>query len=196
MDAAVVDVPHGTTVAYFTDIEGDYESWIAHVDNSRALWRAGDGSVRLEDGFHFVYGGDAVDHMNGDLRVVRALLRLHDDYPGRVHLILGNRDINKLRFPHELSPEQIDGLPLADHPGVFWLPGSKRPSASGCLTREQLDGNTAAARLRWILADTMNCGKAFDYRREELAILRGCTEEEVTDDDVVQSFRDESTPPH
>ena len=40
---------------------------------------------------------------SGDLRFLRSLLGLKARFPERVHLVLGNRDINKMRLPAELS---------------------------------------------------------------------------------------------
>ena len=42
--------------------------------------------------------------------------------------------------------------------------------------------------------DTMGADGAFDRRRQELAILRGCEKGQVSDADVVQSYRDECDP--
>lgn len=42
-----------------------------------------------------MYGGDAFDH-GDDLTFARLLLDFKARYPDRVHLMLGNRDLNKL----------------------------------------------------------------------------------------------------
>ena len=47
--------------------------------------------VKLRNNCHFVYGGDVCDRGDGDLRILKDLLRLKDDAPNRVHFILGNR---------------------------------------------------------------------------------------------------------
>ena len=92
-------------VAYVTDVEGCYEFWNRYVERSQVLTRnASTGRLELADGAHFVFGGDAVDQGPGDLAFLRELLQLSSDYPHRVHIILGNRDVNKMRLPRELSP--------------------------------------------------------------------------------------------
>lgn len=51
----------------------------------------------------FVYGGDAFDH-GSDLVFCRALLDFKRRFPSRVHLILGNRDVNKMVVRHIFGP--------------------------------------------------------------------------------------------
>ena len=61
----------------------------------------GDTKSELEltsDKAHFVFGGDAVDKGVGDIRICRELVALKKKYPSRVGLLLGNRDLNKLRY--------------------------------------------------------------------------------------------------
>jgi hypothetical protein len=54
--------------------------------------------------------------------------------------------------------------------------------------------NTAANRLRYILKHTMGADGAFEMRREELSMMRECGTEAVSDEDVVESYRDEVDP--
>lgn len=51
--------------------------------------------IELRDGDQFVYGGDCCDHGTGEIQLVRTLVSLKERYPNRIHLLLGNRDINK-----------------------------------------------------------------------------------------------------
>ena len=89
-----------------TDIEGNWEYLLQYVGLSPALELRGfaeDGSaiLHLADSWHFVHGGDCCDKGNatgGSVRVVRTLNALKRKYPDRVTLILGNRDINKMRL--------------------------------------------------------------------------------------------------
>ena len=110
-----------------------------------------------------------------------------------------NRDINKLRLPGELSPACIaDPSTLTNPAFPYWLPADKRVTPLDFLRGNPPENggsaNTAANRLRWMLKDTMGADGAFGRRRQELAILRGCSAEEVGDDDVVESYRDECDP--
>ena len=106
-------------IAFCSDIEGNWEYFVAFVELSEALLFdndhptfAADGACELSlaPGWHFVHGGDAVDKGNavgGSVRVVATLLRLKARYPERVTLLLGNRDLNKLRLTSELHPSQL-----------------------------------------------------------------------------------------
>lgn len=59
---------------------------------------------RDDDGSsEFVYGGDVFDQGGADLTFSRALLDFKKRFPHRVHLILGNRDLNKMVMRHIFS---------------------------------------------------------------------------------------------
>lgn len=58
-------------------------------------------------GKYFCYGGDCFDRGPGDIRVARLLVGLKRRYPERVFLIMGNRDLNKLRFASELHASDL-----------------------------------------------------------------------------------------
>jgi hypothetical protein len=90
-------------VEFWTDVEGNYDYFEALLSRSAALYPDESGSLLLRDKFMFVFGGDSVDKGPGDIRIVRAFVELKRRYPDRVFLLLGNRDINKLRFGAELA---------------------------------------------------------------------------------------------
>jgi hypothetical protein len=134
--------------------------------------------LALASGWHFVFGGDSCDKggaVGGSVRIVRALNQLKRRYPDRVTLLLGNRDINKMRMTSELAPSQLT-RPLAEVPGAPWLPEGKRVTPLAFLRalvakREgvepaavsdpQLAGaNTLGNRLRWMLKETMGAPSA------------------------------------
>ena len=93
----------GFNVGYITDIEGNLSFWHRYVTMSKVLRRNERGEIELKDGDHFVFGGDLWDRGPGDMRVLRDLLSLKQRYPERVHFILGNRDLNKVRLLAEMS---------------------------------------------------------------------------------------------
>ena len=99
-------------VSYVTDIEGNWEYFCAFVGLTPALEFVdgpdvydadGAADITLTPGWHFVFGGDSCDKggaVGGSIRVVRSLVRLKRKYPDRVHLLIGNRDANKVLAPH------------------------------------------------------------------------------------------------
>jgi hypothetical protein len=148
-----------------------------------------------------VHGGDAPDKGNevgGSIRVIRTLLRLKGKYPDRVELLLGNRDVNKIRFTSELADSQFEPGRLASIPGPFWVPPTKRATplsyiAAKCgvpeseLTKSQRQQhNTLANRIRYLLKETMGSQGEFERRQRELTQLNGGRE--ATEEETCASF--------
>ena len=139
--------------------------------------------LKLRENAHFVFGGDAVDWGVGDLRFVSELVELYEEYPGRVHIVLGNRDINKLRLLQELRPRHIETHPLKRLSRPYWTRRSGKTPYEQCSAD---DPDNVSTRLRWILQFTMGAPKAFEYRREELSLMN--ENHKISDTDVVKSF--------
>lgn len=100
------------------------------------------------------------------------MVSLKERYPDRVNFILGNRDINKLRLPVELSK-----VHLSQPPKVYWIPEDI----------EMKDvKHSIGDRMKWILLKTMGSPDAFENRRIELKN----SGKAYDDDDVGQSFFD------
>mmetsp|Transcript_9739 Transcript_9739/g.14687 ORF Transcript_9739/g.14687 Transcript_9739/m.14687 type:complete len:555 (+) Transcript_9739:139-1803(+) len=163
----------GYLIGYCTDIEGNLEYWNHYKEISRVLEDTDDG-VRLKRNCYFIYGGDVCDRGPGDLRVLQDILKLKKDNPDHVHIILGNRDINKIRLLTELQPEFT-----CKEARAFWI---------GDID-DKGDLN-AVNRLKAILEQTMGAPQAFEFRRQELNEMgRG-----DSDSDVVQSFMETLKP--
>ena len=126
------------TVGYATDIEGNFDYWSKYIEISKIIHRLPSGEIELLDDSHFVYGGDVVDRGPGDLRVISDLIGMKRSYPDRVHFILGNRDINKMRIPAELHDSS-----LLYPPKVYWIKGDLEPQDS-----DRID--TKTERLKWV----------------------------------------------
>ena len=82
------------------------------------------------------------------MRVLHDLTRLKAAHPDRVHLVLGNRDINKMRFLHELSSGRV-AQGLRAHPGTYWVNGHRarngKPPDTPAAFREAARAAAAAA---------------------------------------------------
>jgi hypothetical protein len=154
-------------LAYLTDVEGQWDklaSFAAGVDGVR-LDDAG--ALHVDAGVTFVFGGDAIDRGPHGRRVVATLLDARERQPGRVVLLAGNRDLNKMRLARELRgapppkpvPDELRGAP----PGVL---------------------------LPWIMANTMGAHRAFEHRRAEL-VTEG---RDASDEAVAQSYLDDLAP--
>jgi hypothetical protein len=189
-------------VGYITDIEGDRQFWWKYVKMSKILEIAPstvDNSdekfdVLLKNDCHLVFGGDVNDHYDGDIEVVEELLKLKNRYPDRVHFILGNRDINKLRITQELSDQHVKKYEWDEtYPGTFWtkiffkdLTPFEQVRSKGITfvssKYERLD------RLKWILSCTMGSPNSFVNRYHELRRRNNKSGYNTTYDQVVDNY--------
>ncbi|CAJ1444061.1 unnamed protein product, partial [Effrenium voratum] len=147
----------------------------------------GPGILKLRSNGMLVFGGDAPDKGPGDIRIVKMLLELKRRYPLQVHIILGNRDLMKLRFPAELE--------AVEEPDQIWMPTwdpraktfdefleENEKKEKGKDTKLQRD---RIGKLKWLLHCTMGCqDTTFATRKRELALLKG----QASDKDVLESY--------
>ena len=180
--------------AFFTDCEGNLDYFEKYVSMSKIIQFDLSGALDFYDlDTIFVYGGDSQDKGIGDIRFVKMLLAFKKRYPSRVEFIIGNRDGNKIRLCSELNIDLSDEKILNDKEWQYWVERSKRVTPQEFLTKNNLE-NTWPNRLKWLLKETMGAEGAFERRKMELAIIREQKTEEITDDEVVQSYRDECDP--
>ena len=177
-------------IGYVTDLEGDRRLWWKYAKISKVLEvrpvttsddKNGDGrqTVCLKPNCHLVFGGDVNDQYDGDIEVIEELLKLKRKYPDRVHFILGNRDLNKLRLIQELSAEHVKKYPWDEtYPGTFWtkiffpaLSPFEQVRSKG--VDFVPSNNQLVDRLRWILSCTMGSPNAFMNRYNELLRMKG-----------------------
>ncbi|GMH57242.1 hypothetical protein TL16_g02330 [Triparma laevis f. inornata] len=154
---------------------------------SKVLHRNGKELV-LKDGAHLVFGGDVVDRGGYDLDVLRTINGLKEKFPDNVHLILGNRDANKMRIRSEIGEPKSSHTNLNHHGGVYWFRGTGRVGDPEC---DNVPANSAE-RLKWMLKSTMGCPDSFEFRKAELEEER--KPNRVTDEDVVESYREACSP--
>lgn len=131
----------------------------------------------------------------GDIRLCRQLVSLKRRYPDRVHLLVGNRDLNKLRYAAELAHDDMQ-RPIDSIPPPHW--DSAAPTLRQHLEAEAeasgrtvAEVNTRAERLRYMQRHTLGMPHSFEFRRQELAVLTQRDPDSVTDDEVVCSFVDD-----
>jgi len=109
------------------------------------------------------------------------LVKLKKMYPDRVFLILGNRDINKLRMLTEVADFEGEG---AD---VYW--DAKTAKYNDWCVTQGIATKSKVSMCKWMLECTMGCGTTFETRRKELCLLRSLEDEMlVTEEEVVESF--------
>lgn len=201
-------------IAYVTDVEGHWDYFCSFVELCNGLnfhtplndqldgITSEDLELDLKDDWHFVFGGDCSDKGPGTLRFQEAVVKLKKKYPDRVHLLLGNRDINKMALTSELDVSEI--AVFKDIPAQIRSSGECRPSGSDFLrgiaaTEEGIPSDlvtdamincrcTKANKLKYMFKHKMNSEGEFDYRRKELAIRRNAEADQVTDDEVVASY--------
>ncbi|GMI01964.1 hypothetical protein TrST_g6105 [Triparma strigata] len=185
--SVVHELPKAATVEFLTDVEGNNAYLENFLARSRILSVNSTGGYDLSPNGYFVYGGDSVDKGTADIRVVKMLVALKKKYPERVFLILGNRDMNKLRFPAELDEKS-----LATSSDIYW-DSRHTPFAAWC--QEKLQQPTEqASKIRWMLECTMGSSTTFETRRMELAEMKLIEKNLVTDKMVTNSFLESVDP--
>eukprot|EP00040_Diaphanoeca_grandis_P030919 m.183805 g.183805 ORF g.183805 m.183805 type:complete len:509 (-) comp32168_c4_seq2:40-1566(-) len=175
------------TIAYWTDVEGSLNYVRRLVQRSKvAFWDDDNETVLdLKPGCGLVYGGDCFDKGPGDVRIGTMLVDLKRRYPDRVVLIIGNRDVNKMRFGAELHAEDLA------RPAAEWIKPAFHSNSLSLLDYWAWKGWVAdecdhVHRLKYLLEHTMNSPNAFEFRRQELEILHGY---KASDQEVFENFQ-------
>lgn len=180
-------------VTYVTDVEGNLDFFERFVELSPVLRYDEKGELELVGGdSFFVFGGDAVDKGPGDIRLCRQLVSLKQRFPGRVFLLVGNRDLNKLRYTAELSEADM-ARPIDEIPRAHWDPKAtnlrehlEKVAAQTGVSVEA--ANTRAERVKYMHQHTLGCAETFEFRRQEMALLEGRPEATISDEEVVDNF--------
>ena len=145
-------------IAYCSDVEGNlryFDRWLETA--ARVVRYDASGNLELaHDDAYFVYGGDVVDKGPGDIRLCRLLVGLKRRYPERVALLVGNRDLNKLRFTAELDATDM-ARPIDEIKPPHWDPNAPTlrthlQRVAVCRTQARIV--VAAVRARWERTDT------------------------------------------
>ena len=95
-----------TQICFMSDVEGDIHYFEKFCENSKIIEQNPEKTeIKFRPGCencHFVFGGDSQDQGIGDIRFVKMLLDFKEKNQEQVHLIAGNRDVNKMRLKAEL----------------------------------------------------------------------------------------------
>ena len=118
-------------------------------------------------------------------------------------LLLGNRDLNKLRLSSELD---VNSKYFARHlvEGARWLPKEKRVTPEMFLRRvlahtldctpEEVpdeavnDADTLPNRIRWMYKETMGAEGEFERQWAEQALLRQVDKESLSESEVARAI--------
>ncbi|ETI36056.1 hypothetical protein F443_17740 [Phytophthora nicotianae P1569] len=205
MSVASVTANSTRRVALLTDVEGNWQYVRNVVRQSSCLQLTASGqeeTLELRDDCVLVFGGDAGDKGDYTLKCYEQLVHLKEKHPDRVVLLVGNRDVNKMRLTSELNDTEMDLSFMAKEilEGPTWVPQDKRVTLKKFLEDQHKgqDGapgkevvNTKVNRLKWMLEHTMGAQGDFERRRAELKLRQEVGDEKgVTDDDVVKSYLD------
>ncbi|CAE8630473.1 unnamed protein product [Polarella glacialis] len=179
-----VELSASTVIEYITDVEGNWDYLMRFVSMSKILYWGGEergawgpGTLRLRHNGMLVFGGDAPDKGPGDIRLVKTFLSLKRRFPSQVFLVLGNRDLMKMRFRAELA---------AGMESNSWTPPwDRNPKSLEQFLDEEKLPRSLVSKLKWMLHCNMGCqDTTFKTRKHELALPNGS----ATDADVLQSY--------
>ncbi|TDH73044.1 hypothetical protein CCR75_000013 [Bremia lactucae] len=194
-------------VAVLTDVEGNWQYVRNVVSQSACLKltiRAREETLELRDDCMLIFGGDAGDKGNNTLKCYEQLVNLKKRHQDRVILLVGNRDVNKIRLTSELDDSEMNLSYMAKETldGPTWVPKDKRLTLKkflndqiNCTTLDAKESaldavNTKTNRLKWMLDHTMGAQGDFERRRAELYLNQANHDEEITDEIVMSSYAD------
>ncbi len=181
--------PAGTSaeVSVLGDLEGNIDRFNDFIQKSDALFLNSSGELDLVAGKRFVFLGDVMDRGPGSLRIMNDLVNLKEKYPENVTLILGNRDINKLRIMSLMDSSLTRPVPeivipwhkkTIEESFNIKIPDNLSAKEFQEFVKEY---DNPLLRFKSFLAG-MNAPLAFEFRREELEILYP---EKIIDDHFV-----------
>ncbi len=180
--AGPLGLPDRDTIAYLTDVEGDWNQIEDFLKDNPFVYLDETGQTQLRDGVTFVFGGDSIDKGEDDLRSTKWLVDLKKRYPDRVVLLAGNRDTLKIALPRLIDPAYVHSVPHLQKDWDTWLNG--RPDVI----------DSPEERLRWALARRLGAPRAFELRRAGLAAERGTGLAAIPDSEILRSYLNELAP--
>lgn len=122
-------------------------------------------TFKIKNRWMFVCGGDVGDIDHYSMRLKKIFVDLKKNYPSNCILCLGNRDINKLRYPQELPPYFNEERKVV--PPCCWNPNQK--SFEEYVKEKNIDTELYHIQvLKYKLGYEMGSEGDFDRRKREL----------------------------
>lgn len=173
------------SIAILGDVEGEWAKVCSFVNSSSVLF-FNENETKIsfknkEDKFVFI--GDSIDKGKSNIKVLRLLVELKETYPDQVTLIMGNRDINKLRFLVELCDTALDLRPDSNPMGrsdgfrvSFWAEEFAKfeHKLDGKIveyTHGEEQDKDRALKMKFLFAKTLGSPHAFEDFKEECEVL-------------------------
>lgn len=170
--------------AYLTDLEGRIEP-LNQLLKDGTLTLSGNGRLDFTDSeTKLVFGGDLMDRGPHTLRLMRYLTSLKRQYPDRVTLLWGNRDLNKLSFAIEREEKMSR---LQDPKYKNYLQSKLDQFSESEKHRHNLESlNTPENQVTW-WAQEYGLSKAIEFHHQELKELG---QKEITYREAAADFAD------
>lgn len=169
----VSELGRAAPVAFLSDIEGRWGALETFCRKNPFIKLDAHGRLSFSDpAVHFVFGGDATDRGPASLRVLSTLVQFKKDYPDRVHLIIGNRDLNKLYFPYLLVGAGRAAPPSERMAARFvWWFRETYPQHASLGAQEIIPKySDPIIKMKFLYARSTNAPEAVEFRRREINV--------------------------
>lgn len=179
----LASIAFGKTV-FLTDLEGRIEP-LNQLIKDGTFKIAADGNLEFSnDDTNLVFGGDLMDRGPHTIRLMRYVIGLKKKYPNRVHLIWGNRDLNKLSFSIDRE-EKMSNLQDSNYRQYLQSKLSQMDE-SNRQGQTLSTMNTLENQVQW-WAEQYGLSKAIEFHQQE---LRELNKAEVTYNEASKDFAD------
>ena len=130
-------------------------------------------------GNHIAFLGDYFDSGPHMVKSIERIVQCKTDYECQVHIILGNRDINKMRLAVEKDIDYVTDPPENEKILPVWRVNTPlEPFKKENLDKVKVSDNTALGRTKYLLAKTYGAAKLLENISTELYKLSDRESEE------------------
>lgn len=177
------------------DLEGNYDLLEDFINHGDTLYFE-NSQVQLRDDARFIFLGDATDRGPGSMRILDTLNDLKKRYPDRVTLLVGNREINKLKILSYIYNAKTKKVPSIVIPWYKKIIKEDMGLDIDDFSDKEFQSfvtpvDNDVIRLKAFLSG-MNAAEAFGHRRRELEELN--PSKTFSDKDVYLSFLEDFGP--